>query len=223
LSPSATRTPRKKAAIKSPAFKSPSLKSPAFNQVTPRMTPKKAPYGVDDLTNDFSAQIIQAYVEEGMSSLQYGGHVHFGSGISIPYLIGGWGEQVRDPNDEWTRITQKYTIIRLIPTQGFSLKSLELKWMDDQTLKLIIPWPSWFTKISNQVGFQEGEEEGRIFDSDHKAMESMQNNRQAKVENPNVANRLKRIVDTGCFQFERPMKTGKKDIETPNPFPFPTS
>ena len=25
---------------------------------------------------------------------------------------------------------------------------------------------------------------------------------------------MKRIVDTGCFQFERPMKMGKSDIET---------
>ena len=178
------------------------------------MSLKKASYSVDDLTSDFSAQIIQVYVDEGMSSLQYGGHVHFGSGISVPYLIGGWDEQIRDPNDEWTRITKKYTIIRLIPTQGFSLKSLELKWMDAQTLKLVVPWPSWFTKISNHVGFQEGEDKARIFDSDHKAMESMQNNKAAKVENPNVENKLKRIVDDGCFQFERPMKTGKKDIET---------
>jgi hypothetical protein len=94
------------------------------------------------------------------------------------------------------------------------LKSLELKWMDDQTLKFIIPWPSWFTKISNQVGFQEGEEEGRIFDPDHKPMESMQNNKQSKVEDPNAEKTMKRIVDSGCFQFERPSKTGKKDIET---------
>jgi hypothetical protein len=34
------------------------------------------------------------------------------------------------------------------------------------------------------------------------------------VENPNAERKLKRIVDNGCFQFERPMKTGKKDIET---------
>jgi hypothetical protein len=195
-------------------------KSAAKSSAKPAARPAARPaatmpdYSVDDLTSDFSAQIIQGFVEEGLSSLQYGGHVHFGDGISVPYLIGGWGEQVRDPNDEWTRITKKYTIIRLIPTQGFSLKSLELKWIDAQTLKLVIPWPSWFTKISNQVGFQEGEDEGRIFDSDHKAMESMQNNKQAKVENPNVPNSMKRIVDSGCFQFERPMKTGKKDIET---------
>jgi hypothetical protein len=176
------------------------------------MTSKKA-YSVDDLTSDFSAQIIQTYVEDGMLTLQYGGHVRFGTGISVPYLIGGWGEQIWDPNDEWSHITKKYTIIRLIPTQGFSLKSLELKWMDAQTLKLIVPWPSWFTKISNHVGFQEGEDKARVFDSDHKAMSSMQNNKAAKVENPNVEDKLKRIVDDGCFQFERSMKTGKKDIE----------
>jgi hypothetical protein len=92
------------------------------------------------------------------------------------------------------------------------MKSLGLKWMDAQTLKLIVPWPSCFTKISNHVGFQEGEDKARVFDSDHKAMASMQNNKAAKMENPNVENKLKRIVDEGCFQFERPMKTGKKDI-----------
>jgi hypothetical protein len=204
LSPSATRTPRKKEAFKSPSLKSP---PPAFKQGTPRMTSKKS-YSVDDRTSDFSAQIIQGFVKEGFPSLQYGGHVHFVDGTSAPYLIGGWGEQVRDPDDEWSHITKKYTIIRLIPTQGSSQKSLELKWMDDQTLKLVIAWPSWFSKISNHVGFQEGEEKARVFNSSHKAMESMQNNRQAKVENPNVAKELKRIVDDGCFQFEGPMKTG---------------
>jgi hypothetical protein len=46
-------------------------------------------------------------------------------------------------------------------------------------------------------------------------MKSMQNNKQSKVENPDAERKLKRIVvDNGCFQFERPMKTGKKDIET---------
>ena len=34
------------------------------------------------------------------------------------------------------------------------------------------------------------------------------------MENPNVENRLKGIVDYGSFQFERPMQTGKKDIRT---------
>jgi hypothetical protein len=151
LSPSATTTtPRKKAAFKSPSIRSP---PPAFNQVTPRMSSKKE-YIVDDLTRDFSSQIIQTFVDGGLSSLQYGGHVHFGDGISVLYLIGGWGEQVVDPNDDWSQITKKYTIIRLIPTQGFSLKSLELKWLDDQTLKLIVPWPSWFTKISNHISLQ---------------------------------------------------------------------
>jgi hypothetical protein len=74
LSPSATRKPRKKAAIKSPSLKSPAFKSPspAFNQVTPRMSSKKALYSVDDLTTGFSAQINQGFVEEGLSSLQYG-------------------------------------------------------------------------------------------------------------------------------------------------------
>jgi hypothetical protein len=33
------------------------------------------------------------------------------------------------------------------------------------------------------------------------------------VEDPNVENKLKRIVDYGSFQFERPMQTGKKDIK----------
>jgi hypothetical protein len=176
-------TPRKKK-VTVPAFASAS-KSAA------KSAAKMPEYGVDDLTTDFSAQIIQGFVEEGLSSLQYGGQVDLGNGISIPYLIGGWGEQVRDLNDEWTRITEKYTIIRLILTQGFSLKSLELKWLNAQTLKLTIPWLSWFTNISNQVGFQEGEEKARFFDSDHKAMESMQSNKQLKVENPNAERKLK--------------------------------
>jgi hypothetical protein len=94
------------------------------------------------------------------------------------------------------------------------LKSLELKWLHARTLKLIVPWPSWFTKISNHISLQEGEEEGRVFASGHAALASMQNNKQAKVEDPNVENKLKRIVDNGCFQFERPMKTGKTDIKT---------
>ena len=207
LSPSATRTPIKKAAF-------PPLKSPVFNQVTPKMSSKKAAYSVDDLTTDFSASIIQGFQKEGLSTLQYGGHVDFGDGLSVPYLIGGWGEQVVDPNDEWSSITQKFTIIRLIPSQAFSLKSLELKWIDPQTLKLVVPWPSWFGKISNHVGFQEGEAKSRVFHAGHPALSSMQNNKQARVENPNVENKLKRIVDNGCFQFERPMKTGKKDTET---------
>jgi hypothetical protein len=210
LSPSATTTTRKKAAFKSPSLRSP---PPAFNQVAPMMSSKKA-YSVDDLTSDFSAQIIQGFVDGGISSLQYGGHVHFGDGISVPYLIGGWREQVVDPNDEWSQISKKYTILRLIPTQGFSLKSLELKWVDAQTLKLILPWPYWFTKISNHISLQEGEEEGRVFASGYAALASMQNNKQAKVEDPNVENKLKRIVDNGCFQLERPMKTGKADLET---------
>jgi hypothetical protein len=45
-------------------------------------------------------------------------------------------------------------------------------------------------------------------------MESMQNNKQSKVENPNAERKLKRVVDNDSFQFKRPMKTGKKDIET---------
>jgi hypothetical protein len=102
-------TPKKKK-VTVPAFASAS-KSAA------KSAAKMPEYGVDDLTTDFSAQIIQGFVEEGLSSLQYGGQANFGNGISVPYLIGGWGEQVRDPNDEWTRITKKYTIIRLIPTQ----------------------------------------------------------------------------------------------------------
>jgi hypothetical protein len=203
-------TPKKTKAVASAS--KPAAKSAAKSVA--KSVAKMSDYDVDDLTSDFSAQIIQAYVDDGMSTLQYGGHVHFGTGISVPYLIGGWDEQIRDPNDEWSHITKKYTIIRLIPTAGFSLQSLELKWVDAQTLKLVIPWPSWFTKISNHVGFQEGEDKARIFDVDHKAMNSMQNNKAAKVENPNVENKLKRIVDDGCFQFERPMKTGKKDIET---------
>ena len=93
-----------------------------FKTPTPRMSKKKAPakkaasYGVDDLTTDFSASIIQGFQKEGLSTLQYGGHVDFGDGLSVPYLIGGWGEQIVDPNDEWSSITQKYTIIRLIPS-----------------------------------------------------------------------------------------------------------
>jgi hypothetical protein len=210
-SPSA-RTP----AIKSPPARSartPAIKSPAFKKVTPKMSSKKT-YGVDELTQDFSTQIIQGFVDEGLSSLQYGGQVDFGHGISVPYLIGGWSEQIRDPKDEWSHITKKNTIIRVIPTQGFSLKTLELKWVDSQTLKLLIPWPSWFSKVSNHVGMQEGEQVGRVFSEGHQAMESMQNNKQSKVENPNASRELKRIVDNGCFQFERPMKMGKKDIET---------
>jgi hypothetical protein len=213
-SPSLKSPSLKSPPLKSPPLKSPPLRSPAFNQVTPRMSSKKASYSVDDLTSDFSAQIIQGFLDEGLSSMEYGGHVEFGAGISVPYLIGGWGEQVVDPLDDWSHITKKYTIIRLIPTQGFSLKSLELKWVDAQTLKLIIPWPTWFSQISNQVGLQEGEEKGRVFDSSHKAMESMRNNKKAKVEDPNAPRERKRIVDNGCFQFERPMKTGKTDIET---------
>jgi hypothetical protein len=34
------------------------------------------------------------------------------------------------------------------------------------------------------------------------------------VEDPSARRERKRIVDNGCFQFERPMKTGKIDIET---------
>jgi hypothetical protein len=34
------------------------------------------------------------------------------------------------------------------------------------------------------------------------------------VEDPNAPRERKRIVDNGCFQFERPMKTAKTDIET---------
>jgi hypothetical protein len=64
------------------------------------------------------------------------------------------------------------------------------------------------------VGFQEGEAAGRVFAAGHAALASMQNNKQAKVENANPSKDLKRIVDDGCFQFERLMKTGKKDIET---------
>ena len=202
-------------------FKTPTpKKQKATPTPTPRMSKKKAPakkaasYGVDDLTTDFSASIIKGFEKEGLSTLQYGGHVDFGDGISVPYLIGGWGEQIVDPSDEWSSITQKYTIIRLIPSQAFSLKALELKWINPQTLKLTVPWPSWFGKISNHIGFQEGETKSRVFHAGHPALASMQNNKQAKVENPNVENKLKRIVDDGCFQFERPMKTGKKDTET---------
>jgi hypothetical protein len=72
------------------------------------MSSKKA-YGVDDLISNFSAQIIQGFLDEGLSSMQYGGHVEFGVGISIPYLIGGWREQVVDPLDDWSHITKKYT------------------------------------------------------------------------------------------------------------------
>ena len=200
-------------------FKTPSPKKQKATP-TPRMskkkaTPKKAAsYGVDDLTTDFSASIIKGFEKEGLSTLQYGGHVDFGDGISVPYLIGGWGEQIVDPSDEWSSITQKYTIIRLIPSQAFSLKALELKWIDPQTLKLTVPWPSWFGKISNHIGFQEGETKSRVFHAGHPALASMQNNKQAKVENPNVENKLKRIVDSGCFQFERPMKKEKKYTET---------
>jgi hypothetical protein len=67
---------------------------------------KMPDYGINELTSDFSAQIIQGFVEDGLSSLQYGGHVNFGDGISVPYLIGGWGEQVVDPNDDWSQITK---------------------------------------------------------------------------------------------------------------------
>jgi hypothetical protein len=80
-----------------PAFASASIPGA---KSAPKSASKMLDYGVEDLTSDFSAQIIQGFAEEGLSTLQYGGHVHFGSGISVPYLIGGWGEQVRDPNDE---------------------------------------------------------------------------------------------------------------------------
>jgi hypothetical protein len=208
-----TPTPRKKAALKSPLIKSPPLKSP-FKQVTPIMSSRSKSYGVDDLCQDFSTQIIQGFVNEGMSSLQYGGQVDFGDGMSCPYLIGGWSETVTKPGDEWSHITMKYSIIRIIPSASFSYKSLELKWLDDQTLKLTCPWPSWFSKVSNHVGMQHGQVANRLFHQGHPAMTSMQNNKQSKVEDPNATNKLKRIVDTGCFRFERPMKMGKNDIET---------
>jgi hypothetical protein len=178
------------------------------------MSSRSKSYGVDELTEDFSTQIIQGFVNEGMSSLQYGGQVDFGDGMSCPYLIGGWSETVTKPGDEWSHITMKYSIIRIIPSASFSYKSLELKWLDNQTLKLTCPWPSWFSKVSNHVGMQQGEEADRVFHQGHPAMTSMQNNKQSKVEDPNAINKLKRIVDTGCFQFERPMKMGKNDIET---------
>jgi hypothetical protein len=182
------------------------------SKANPTPAPKMSGYGVDDLCQDFSTQIIQGFVNEGMSSLQYGGQVDFGDGMSCPYLIGGWSEQL--PKDEWSNVTMKYTIIRVIPTASFSYKSLELKWLDDQTLKLTCPWPSWFSKVSNHVGMQQGEDADRVFHQGHPAMTSMQNNKQSKVEDPNAINKLKRIVDTGCFRFERPMKMGKNDIET---------
>jgi hypothetical protein len=81
-----TPTPRKKAALKSPLIKSPPLKSP-FKQVTPIMSSRSKSYGVDELTEDFSTQIIQGFVNEGMSSLQYGGQVDFGDGMSCPYIL----------------------------------------------------------------------------------------------------------------------------------------
>jgi hypothetical protein len=182
------------------------------SKANPTPAPKMSAYGVDDLCQDFSTQIIQGFVNEGMSSLQYGGQVDFGDGMSCPYLIGGWSEQL--PKDEWSNVTMKYTIIRVIPTASFSYKSLELKWLDDQTLKLTCPWPSWFSKVSNHVGMQHGQVANRLFHQGHPAMTSMQNNKQSKVEDPNATNKLKRIVDTGCFRFERPMKMGKNDIET---------
>jgi hypothetical protein len=202
---SAARSPQKA------PFKSPPIKSPAFKKITPKMSSKKT-YDVDELCKDFSTQIKQGFVDEGMSSLQYGGQVDFGDGLSCPYLIGGWSEQL--PKDEWSHITMKYTIIRVIPTASFSYKSLELKWLDDQTLKLTCPWPSWFSKVSTHVGMQHGQVANRLFHQGHPAMTSMQNNKQSKVEDPNATNKLKRIVDTGCFRFERPMKMGKNDIET---------
>jgi hypothetical protein len=174
---------------------------------------KMSDYSVDDLTRDFKSQVIQGYLQQGLSSLQYGGHVDFGHGISVPYLIGGWKEQVDDPHDDFNQIERKYSIIRVIPVQGFSLDSLELHWVDKQTLRLVIPWPSWFTKIANHVGLQDKKEASRVFHRGHAAVESMVNNRNAKVENPNAGKGKKRIVDDGVFRFERPMMTGKNDIE----------
>jgi hypothetical protein len=72
---------------------------------------KMSEYSVDDLTCEFSGQVIQGYVEQGLSSLQYGGHVNFGNGISVPFLVGGWKEQMDGPNDDFNQIKRKYTII----------------------------------------------------------------------------------------------------------------
>ena len=71
-------------------------------------------------------------------------------------------------------------------------------------LKLLIPWPTCFVKVTNHVGFQDDEKGEFVFERNHPAMESMINNRNLKVEDHSAKSKC--IVYGGFFHFQHKIK-----------------
>ena len=69
------------------------------------------------------------------------------AGVGSPLLLGRFEVETLN-QDDFTTTKEVYLIIRWIPHVMVSNKSIDVQWVDQHTLELIIRWPRFFSKIT---------------------------------------------------------------------------
>ena len=76
-----------------------------------------------------------------------------GAGISAPMLWGKWIESSTDW-DTLVEKEEKFVLLRYLPHNLMTADMVTAEWSSETQLEILIRWPSLFSKVMRQVGFQ---------------------------------------------------------------------
>ena len=115
--------------------------------------------------------------------------------ISIPILRGTWEKKMRKMEGFLkTAYMKEFSLIRVLPHSGISLKRVELQWLNPTTLQIGVLWPRFMSDIMRQVALQTTTSTHK-FNEDHDVIDSMYADIGTKVNKADE--KKKRVVDYG--------------------------
>ena len=96
-----------------------------------------------------------------------------GAGISSPMLFGRWTES-KINHATFLVESQTWILLRCIPHNLLTAQMVIPTWKSDTKLEIVIHWPSFFSNMMRQVGFQSNSTEEVVkFDPSHDVFKSI--------------------------------------------------
>ena len=125
------------------------------------------------------------------------------AGVGSPLLLGRFEVETLN-QDDFTTTKEVYLIIRWVPHVMVNDKSIDVQWVDQHTLELIIRWPRFFSKITRHIGFQSANTEAKFqFEANSPVFKSMFNLLACRAERSDPKNIF--FFDKWQIDFENPM------------------